>query len=70
MPLFQQVIRKKRKRINKTGADDNKTCKNMESSCDIICESEKISDLGSAVSQSGNKIEEVSDRRNLAEIKI
>jgi len=51
--------------INKTGADESKT------SCDIICESEKLkSDLASAVSQSGNKIEEVSDRRNLAEIKI
>ena len=49
--------------VARTGAGEHdQTCKNIDPNCDIACESEKISDLA--------KIEEGSDRRNLAEIKI
>lgn len=49
--------------VAKMGTCENDpTCKNIEPNCDIVCESDKISDLA--------KIEDGSDRRNLAEIKI
>ena len=49
--------------VARTGAGENDPiCKNIDPNCDIACESEKISDLA--------KIEDGSDRRNLAEIKI
>ena len=58
-------LEEEKENIDIARTDDIKVCKNVEPNCDIKCDSEIASDLGST-----HKIEEVSDRRNLAEIKI